>query len=76
MKGFNYQIKTRVVAVIAITFFALMQLHAQDFQRVYGTALDNSFTKVIQNSTNYFVLGQDEATNGLSANHQGWMSKN
>jgi hypothetical protein len=30
MKGFKYQIKTRVVAVIAITFFALMQAGAQN----------------------------------------------
>ncbi|MBL0024111.1 MAG: gliding motility-associated C-terminal domain-containing protein [Saprospiraceae bacterium] len=34
------------------------------FQRIFGTSLDNSFTKVIQHGTNYYVLGQDETTDG------------
>lgn len=36
----------------------------QDFQRLYGTNLDNSFSKVIQDGSNYYVLGQDEFNDG------------
>lgn len=39
--------------------------HAQ-FQRQYGTALDESFSKVIPSGTNYYVLGQGEITEGGS----------
>lgn len=63
MKNLFGQMKTSVV-VMAATVFVFFQLQAQDFQRVYGNTLDNSFTKVIQDGANYFVLGQDEAVNG------------
>ncbi|TAK37403.1 MAG: T9SS type A sorting domain-containing protein [Saprospiraceae bacterium] len=35
------------------------------FQRDYGTPFDNSFSKVIQDGTNYYVLGQDEPSEGV-----------
>lgn len=40
------------------------QCFAQDFQRAYGTSLDNSFSKVIKDGANYYVLGQNEASVG------------
>ncbi len=40
------------------------QIGAQDFQRCFGTPLDNAFTKVIRDGTFYYVLGQEETTNG------------
>ncbi len=64
MKRLCDQIKTCVV-VIAITFSPFTyQLKAQTFQQVYGTQLDNSFSKVIKDGASYFVLGQDESVNG------------
>lgn len=36
----------------------------QIFQRNYGTPLDNSFSKVIKDGSDYYVLGQDEPNNG------------
>ncbi len=64
MKILPFQMKMRALAFGAMLFLCSYQTFAQDFQRVYGTALDNSFTKVIQDGANYFVLGQEEATNG------------
>lgn len=43
--------------------FFTVQGHAQ-FQRQYGTALDEAFSKVIQSGTNYYVLGSGETTDG------------
>ncbi|MEO6131395.1 MAG: HYR domain-containing protein, partial [Saprospiraceae bacterium] len=37
---------------------------AQDFQRVYGSSLDNSFSKVIKDGAAYYVLGQHETSEG------------
>lgn len=37
---------------------------AQDFQRIYGTSLDNSFSKIIQDGADYYVLGQDQPMSG------------
>ncbi len=53
-------------------FFSLLVLlslpvsltFSQNFQRLYGTTLDNSFSKVIPDGSNYYVLGQDEFTDG------------
>jgi hypothetical protein len=39
------------------------QSHAQ-FQRQFGTALDETFSKVIKSGTSYYVLGTGEVTNG------------
>lgn len=36
----------------------------QAFQRIYGTSLDNSFSKVIPDGTEYYVLGQDQPSSG------------
>ncbi|MBK9335749.1 MAG: PKD domain-containing protein [Lewinellaceae bacterium] len=51
---------------LALVFSMLLgtTISAQGIQRVFGTALDNSFTKVIRSGTNYYVLGRDEPTNG------------
>src|SRR6187401_3341687 len=37
---------------------------SQNFQHLYGTGLDNSFSKVIKDGSNYYILGQDEFTDG------------
>ncbi len=42
------------------------QSFAQDFQRAYGTNLDNSFSKVIKDGSHYYVLGQNEASDGAT----------
>ncbi|MFN0013181.1 MAG: PKD domain-containing protein, partial [Saprospiraceae bacterium] len=54
--------------IVAFTLAAML-LHvsaafAQNFQRVFGTALDNSFTKVVRSGSNYYVIGRDEPSNG------------
>jgi hypothetical protein len=56
---------TRFAILTAITSIciAIMPLHAQ-FQRQYGTALNESFGKVIPHGSDYYVLGQAEATAG------------
>lgn len=56
--------------VAAITFlflFACIAPAAAQFQRQYGTALDEVFTKVIPSGANYYVLGQGEITDGQPA---------
>ena len=37
------------------------------FERVFGTALDESFSKVIQSGSSYYVLGSGEITDGQPA---------
>ena len=44
-------------------FVVYLSSYAQ-FQRNFGTSLDNSFSKVIQSGTNYYILGQDETSDG------------
>ncbi|MBX2929591.1 MAG: T9SS type A sorting domain-containing protein [Saprospiraceae bacterium] len=52
----------------SVLLFAIFSTpgHAQ-FQRQYGTALDEVFTKVIPSGANYYVLGQGEITDGQPA---------
>lgn len=52
-----------VLSIFYVLSFA--SLKAQTFQKVYGTPLDNSFSKVIQDGAFYYVLGQDEPSNGV-----------
>jgi hypothetical protein len=62
MKNFPNQI---TLLALVVLFFLSIKLTAQEFQRVYGDALDNYFGKVIQDgSGNFYVLGQNEAVNG------------
>ncbi|MBI5916014.1 MAG: HYR domain-containing protein, partial [Bacteroidetes bacterium] len=66
MKTYFSQMKMTALAVVALLILASIQSLAQDFQRVFGTSFDNSFSKVIQDGTSYFVLGQDEVANGAA----------
>ena len=59
---FSHSTYTLVLILLSISFSS--NLSAQDFQRLYGTSLDNIFTKVIQHGSNYYVLGQDQPTGG------------
>ncbi len=60
--------RSSICKLSQLLFFSIIfasQIFAQEFQRAYGTALDNSFTKVVQDAAgNFYVLGQDEAVNG------------
>ncbi len=38
-----------------------------NFQRQYGTAFDNTFSKVVRHGTNYYVLGSDQPSAGVTA---------
>ncbi len=64
MKSSSHSIFLQFLIPISLALFHATQILAQDFQRVYGTSLDNSFSQVVQDGTNYYVLGQDESTNG------------
>ncbi|MBI5916461.1 MAG: T9SS type A sorting domain-containing protein [Bacteroidetes bacterium] len=64
MKYSSYKIASLTFAFTFLLLLPSTRNLAQDFQRDYGTSLDNSFSKVIQDGTNYYVLGQDEAVNG------------
>lgn len=60
----NFPNLTTLLALVVLFLFSA-SLTAQEFQRVYGDALDNYFSKVIQDgSGNFYVLGQNEAVNG------------
>ncbi len=55
------------LSILSFIFIMLTnsQAHSQSFQRVYGDALDNSFSKVVQDASGkFYVLGQNEAVNG------------
>lgn len=59
----------------AITFFALLiafyfspKMLLGQFQRMFGDNLDNTFSKVIEDGSFYYVLGQDESVNGNPPN--------
>ena len=57
------------IAVYTLAIFLLVSIFAtsassQYFQRDYGTSLNNSFTRVIKDGSNYYVLGQDEPSIG------------
>jgi len=53
---------------ILINYIVLLFLsgngYTQSFQRNYGTPLDNSFSKVIPDGSEYYVLGQDQPIAG------------
>ena len=53
----------RSLFFIIICFVCSTNLYSQ-FQRQYGTPLDESFSKVIQSGSSYFVLGQAELIDG------------
>lgn len=55
------------VSLSVFCFFAFATGGYAQFQRQYGTALDESFSKVIPSGTNYYVLGQGEITDGQPA---------
>ncbi|MEO6691736.1 MAG: hypothetical protein ABIO44_05295, partial [Saprospiraceae bacterium] len=57
----NSRIQAILFACFLLTFY---NAGAQTFQGVYGTPLDNSFSKVIQDGTEYYVLGQDQPSTG------------
>lgn len=56
--------KYSLISWILINCFVLLLLsgngYTQTFQRIYGTSLDNSFSKVIPDGSEYYVLGQDQ----------------
>ncbi len=56
--------KYSLISWILINCIVLLLLsgngYTQTFQRIYGTSLDNSFSKVIPDGTEYYVLGQDQ----------------
>ena len=64
MKCSPFSLSTRALTFLLIAFLPLTKTNSQDFQRLYGTSLDNNFTKVIQHGSNYYVLGQDQPTSG------------
>lgn len=63
MKNRVYKFAYLAVLNIAILSITSSPLLGQ-FQKAYGTAFDNSFSKVIKDGTNYYVLGQDESIDG------------
>ncbi len=64
MKSSSFRLSALVLTLTFVSILLSTQVWSQSFQRVYGTALDNSFSKVIQNGTSYYVLGQDEPLQG------------
>ncbi|NUQ23104.1 MAG: HYR domain-containing protein [Saprospiraceae bacterium] len=56
--------KTLLIALALL--LAVTDSQAQ-FQRQYGTNLDETFTKVIRSGANYYVLGTGEITDGQAA---------
>jgi hypothetical protein len=63
---FNYIAPSLSLIIIVMMILSSSFLVAQDFQRLYGTNLDNTFSKAFQDGSNYYVLGQDEPTNGAT----------
>ncbi|MFM9947362.1 MAG: choice-of-anchor L domain-containing protein, partial [Saprospiraceae bacterium] len=58
----------KIAALLSIWIVFLFAIPGQaQFQRQFGTNLDESFSKVIQSGTNYYVLGSGEITNGQPA---------
>lgn len=52
--------------ILTVLLLLAVPGHAQ-FERVFGTALDESFSKVIQSGSSYYVLGSGEITDGQPA---------
>lgn len=58
----------KIATLLSIWIVFLLAIPGQaQFQRQFGTTLDESFSKVIQSGTNYYVLGSGEITNGQLA---------
>lgn len=58
----------KITALLSIWIVFLLAIPGQaQFQRQFGTNLDETFSKVIQSGTNYYVLGSGEITNGQPA---------
>ena len=52
-------IRYAIVLIIFVSvIFHSSHIGAQDFQRCFGTPIDNAFSKVIKDGTFYYVLGQ------------------
>ena len=64
MKITVYTIARQSLSILTIVLLSLAQMYAQDFQQYFGTGFNNTFTKVIQDGNNYYVLGQDEPFSG------------
>lgn len=70
--GFQLLILQTMKTSFLLTLFFLIFLmlnfqldgSAQVFQRNFGTTLDNSFSKVLKDGTDYYVLGQNEPSGG------------
>jgi hypothetical protein len=52
------------ILFLSICFGGFAPAAGAQFQRQYGTALDEAFGKVIPSGTNYYVLGHGEVANG------------
>ncbi len=54
--------------LLALLFFCVLSaeedLLAQRFQAIYGTQMNNTFTKVLRSGTDYYVLGSDQPSAG------------
>ncbi len=53
-------------AFSALVMLSNTAIFAQVFQKHYGTAFENTFSKVVKDGTFYYVLGQDEPTDGAA----------
>ena len=53
--------------LIALALLLTLTTSQAQFQRQYGTNLDETFTKVIRSGANYYVLGTGEITDGQPA---------
>ena len=58
----------KLLHFLLLAALLLLAIPAQaQFERVFGTALDESFSKVIQSGSSYYVLGSGEITDGPPA---------
>ncbi|MBK8701300.1 MAG: T9SS type A sorting domain-containing protein [Saprospiraceae bacterium] len=56
--------QVNLILMFALYLLFTPKAHAQAFQKIFGTNLDNSFSKVIQDGSEYYVLGQDQPFTG------------
>jgi|GEM_PF-1039591 len=66
MKITSYSIARQSLIPCILALLPFTQIMSQDFQRSYGASFNNTFTKVIQDGSNYYVLGQDEPFSGAT----------
>ncbi|MDZ4749927.1 MAG: T9SS type A sorting domain-containing protein [Saprospiraceae bacterium] len=64
MKNSTFRLFISTLALFILVAWPIAPVESQTFQRLYGTSLDNTFSKVIRDGSNYYVLGQDESTQG------------